>query len=181
MKKQSSNSRKQPPQVAPLVRGLRNSKRKGELAELAFLHKAASLGFGVAKPYGDSERYDFVLDSGERFWSVQVRSTSSARGRTGYIIPTCSGKGHSAKPYRADEIDFLVAYIVPHDVWYVVPINQITPFQMLSFYPAGCRIGGYWEPYREAWHLMAPGADLTRPGTLRRLRTIVARRKYFAE
>jgi hypothetical protein len=33
----------------------------GELAELAFMSKAASLGFGVAKPYGDSERFDFIL------------------------------------------------------------------------------------------------------------------------
>jgi hypothetical protein len=38
------------------------TKRRGELAELAFTLKAASLGFGVAKPYGDSERYDFILD-----------------------------------------------------------------------------------------------------------------------
>jgi len=33
----------------------------GELAELAFMSKAASLGFGVAKPYGDSGRFDFIL------------------------------------------------------------------------------------------------------------------------
>jgi hypothetical protein len=31
-------------------------KRKGEAAELAFMLKAVSLGFGVAKPWGDSER-----------------------------------------------------------------------------------------------------------------------------
>src|SRR6185437_5192435 len=41
---------------------LDNTKRKGELSEAAFLLKAASLGFGVAKPWGDSERYDFILD-----------------------------------------------------------------------------------------------------------------------
>src|SRR6266852_5708375 len=51
-------------------------KRQGELSELAFVYKAASLGFIVAKPYGDNERYDFVLDSGERLWRVQVKSTS---------------------------------------------------------------------------------------------------------
>src|SRR5579864_7341802 len=39
------------------------TKRRGELAELAFTLKAASLGFGVAKPYGDSERYDFIVDA----------------------------------------------------------------------------------------------------------------------
>src|SRR5206468_3484935 len=40
-----------------------NTKRKGELSEAAFLLKAAGQGFGVAKPWGDSERYDFILDS----------------------------------------------------------------------------------------------------------------------
>jgi hypothetical protein len=43
-----------------------NTKRRGEFAELAFVYKASSLGFGVAKPYGDSFRYDFILDSEER-------------------------------------------------------------------------------------------------------------------
>jgi PD-(D/E)XK endonuclease len=170
------------PSVKPLVRGPRNNKQKGELAELVFLQKAASLGFGVAKPYGDSERYDFILDSGERFWRVQVRSTSSPRGRHGYIVPTNSGKGRSAKAYQPEDIDIFVAYIVPQDVWYVVPVSQIEPFQSLSLYPTGCRIGGYFECYREAWHLMAPGGDLKpRPQTVRRIRAIDLHRKHFVE
>jgi hypothetical protein len=40
-----------------------NTKRRGELAELEFVLQAASRGFGVARPYGDSERYDVILDS----------------------------------------------------------------------------------------------------------------------
>jgi len=51
-----------------MVRGAMNAKARGELAELAFVLKAASLGFGVAKPHGDNERYDFIVDSGERLW-----------------------------------------------------------------------------------------------------------------
>jgi hypothetical protein len=39
------------------------TKRRGELAELAFTLKAATLGFGVSKPFGDSERYDVILDA----------------------------------------------------------------------------------------------------------------------
>ncbi len=56
--------------------GLTTRKRRGEAAEAAFLAKASGLGFGVAKPWGDSERYDFLLDSGHGdFWRVQVKST----------------------------------------------------------------------------------------------------------
>jgi hypothetical protein len=63
-------------------------------------------------------------------------------------------------PYTADDIDFLVAYIVPRDVWYVIPVKLVTPVLGMCFYPLGCRRGGYDEGYREAWHLMAPGGDL---------------------
>ena len=57
----------------------RNRKRQGELAELAFMSKAASLGFGVAKPYGDSERFDFILSWNRHLWRVQVKSTRTAK------------------------------------------------------------------------------------------------------
>ena len=83
-------------------------KAKGDLAELAFLYKAASLGFGVAKPYGDKERYDFILDSGERFWRVQVRSTSYAEaGRRGYKVSTAhNDRGRKVRdlPGRGDRL-----------------------------------------------------------------------------
>ena len=42
----------------------RNPKRTGELSEAAFMLKARTLGFNPAKPWGDSERYDFILDTG---------------------------------------------------------------------------------------------------------------------
>ncbi len=40
----------------------RTTKRRGEISELAFALAAARHGFGIAKPYGDSERYDIILD-----------------------------------------------------------------------------------------------------------------------
>ena len=50
-------------------------KRDGEQAEAAFLHKATELGLSVATPWGDSERYDLIVDSGRRLWRGQVKST----------------------------------------------------------------------------------------------------------
>lgn len=49
----------------------------GELAELAFHHRATAMGFGVTKPYSNYEAYDFVVDSGNRLWRVQVKSSSN--------------------------------------------------------------------------------------------------------
>ena len=55
-----------------------NTKRRGELAELTFVLKAASLGFGVARPYGDSERYDVILDARDLTSSVGRASVGRA-------------------------------------------------------------------------------------------------------
>ncbi|PYV75282.1 MAG: hypothetical protein DMG97_06765 [Acidobacteria bacterium] len=47
--------------------------RRGEVGELAFMRNAISLGFGVAKPWGDSDHYDFILNLGHLFWRIQVK------------------------------------------------------------------------------------------------------------
>jgi len=62
--------------VSPFQFGTGNPKRRGEAGEAAFLAKASSLGFSVSKPWGDSDRYDFVLDSGHGLLRVQVKSVS---------------------------------------------------------------------------------------------------------
>src|SRR5437660_3478350 len=88
-----------------------DGKHRGELAELAFMRKAATLGFGVAKPWGDCDRYDVIVRTGKVFWRVQIKSVwSMMRARTHYRVKT-TGNRHSN--YTRDEIDFLVAYIFP--------------------------------------------------------------------
>ena len=53
----------------------KNTKVTGERSEAAFLHRAAVLGFGIAKPWGDSRRYDLILDNGDCLHRVQVKCT----------------------------------------------------------------------------------------------------------
>src|SRR5947209_3031039 len=54
----------------------RNPKRMGEVSQAAFLLKAWTLGFGVAVPWGDSEKYDFIVWAGRggRLLRVQVKA-----------------------------------------------------------------------------------------------------------
>jgi hypothetical protein len=88
------------------------------------MSKAASLGFGVAKPYGDSERFDFILSWDHRLWRVQVKSTRTAHRRVYEIgAHACWG---GVDTYTKNEIDLIiayVAYVVPEDTWYVFPIE----------------------------------------------------------
>jgi len=140
-----------------------SSKRRGEVVELAFLYKAVSLGFGVAKPYGDSECYDFIVDSsrdshgpepGGRLWRVQVKSTHRYR-KGGYLVGACHfSAGCTKQAYTPEQIDFLVVCIVPEEAWYVIPVQAFVPRKWLSFYPQNSGSKGRFEHFREAWYLM---------------------------
>jgi PD-(D/E)XK endonuclease len=129
--------------------GLSTRKRRGEAAEAAFLAKASTLGFAVAKPWGDSEPYDFILDSGRRLWRIQVKSTQRC-AESRYRVKASGCKLR----YTGDEIDFIVAYIVPEDLWYVIPVAACIGHASLRFYPHDGR-KSQLEKYREAWCQMA--------------------------
>ena len=94
---------------------IKNRKQRGEWAEMCFMARAAAHGLCVAKPYGDSARYDFAIEYQGRFLRVQVKSTKYMRFGS-YICHTTSNQ-----PYRASQIDFIAAYVIPLDVWYILP------------------------------------------------------------
>ena len=139
--------------------GLTTPKALGEAAEAAFLAKVTSLGFGVSKTWGDSERYHFILDSGKRLWRVQVKSSRHFDGSR-YIV-----KLKGAAAYTADEIDFIVAYIVPENLWYVIPISVAALRGQMYVSPHGTRHFRH-EKYREAWCQMACPRNETHPTRL---------------
>jgi hypothetical protein len=138
----------------PIKCRTRNPKRMGELAEAAFLLKAETLGFGLAKPWGDSERYDFILDSGSRLWRVQLKCTAALHWRGYEVQPIYSVYGKGKAVYTEDDIDALVVYILPRDIWYVLPVEDFTPCRSLRFFPDFECNRARWEKYRDAWHLL---------------------------
>jgi hypothetical protein len=118
------------------------------------MHKAVSMGFGVAKPYGDSERFDFIVSSGHQLSRVQVKSTYK-RGKHGYGVHAYGNRNRGTEMYTPDEIDFIVVYLVPENAWYIIPIEAVGGRQALFFYPHGSQRGlCRYEKYREAWWLL---------------------------
>jgi hypothetical protein len=140
-------------------KGRANTKRSGEISEAAFLHKAVKLGFKVTKPWGDSERYDFVVDSGKRLWRVQIKCTGALRAGGYHIQPIHFVYGEKKVVYTADEIDVLAAHIVPLDVWYLVPVQALAAGTSLRLYPEGGCARARFEKYREAWQVLGEAAE----------------------
>jgi hypothetical protein len=124
-----------------------NSKRMGEAVEAAFLAKVCKLRIPVCKPWGDSERYDFVVDWGKGFWRVQVKGGSYYDGSKYQV-----GSGGKGKPFTKADMDFVVVHIVPEELWYVVPIEMAEGLKALWFNPGSKE--ARFEKYREAWCLL---------------------------
>jgi hypothetical protein len=129
----------------------RGPKRTGELSEAAFLLKATKMGLVVTKPWGDSERYDFIVDSGKLRSRVQIKCTETPI-RGGWEVPSSFRFHGRMIRYTAEEIDVIAAHIVPWDTWYIVPI-EVCYSTLLRLVPSK-REHGRLEMYCEAWHLL---------------------------
>jgi hypothetical protein len=140
-----------------------STKRRGEISELAFALAAARHGFGIARPYGDSERYDLILDSAHvanafpprpRLIRVQVKATTQLQ--SGLYRVNAHRRIHgTAVPYTLDEIDFFAAYVIPDDSWFIFPLPHILGSTALTLNPKRRRRRHLNDPYREAWHLLS--------------------------
>ena len=144
-----------------LPAGHLGTKRMGELAELAFMYRAASEGIGVARPYGDSHAYDFLIQHGRHLARVQVKScyTLTNRRQSGFTILASHRMSRGGVAYSLEDIDFIAAYVAPCQTWYVIPIEVLKSIS-IRLHPGLCpggktkRAGAFYETYREAWHLL---------------------------
>jgi len=92
---------------------MRDTQKKGEIAQLKVLFRAIEKGVVLSKPLVTS-RYDFILDDGEKLERVQVKYASGkAQNSQGSIrIHLKSWEGRKLKrTYSANEVDALLVYI----------------------------------------------------------------------
>jgi hypothetical protein len=159
--------------------------KRGEWAELLFMTVAAGRGFNVAKPWGESPRYDVAVEQGGRFLRVQVKSTEMWLG-TCYL---CQLYAHGRRPYTPKEIDYYAIYVLPADVWYIFPVRALTGMRTIALTP---HLKGHkYERYMEAWPLLTrhcaqpltdhPGKDRDKnndkpPSTMSRLTKRILKR-----
>ena len=107
----------------------------------------------MAKPWGDSESYDYIVNARRsfNFWRVQVKSAHVAGEDGTYSI---RAHDHALRPYSAEDIDALVAYARPERAWYVFPVRVVERVTGLKLYPASRGKRSKYEKYREAWEVL---------------------------
>jgi hypothetical protein len=133
-------------------------KQRGEWVELEFMAKAAQRRFAVSKPWGDTQSYDVGVEHIPNFLRVQVKSTT-VRSGAGYrcqFMPNYKSK----RDYSLDHIDVFAAYVIPEDVWYLIPavllLGKRRRFMaaLCPLRPPAKRASYRYEAYREAWSLL---------------------------
>lgn len=139
---------------------IKHPKRRGEWVELQFMARAAHHGLTVSKPWGDSARYDFIVEHRGRFFRIQVKSTMQMI-KGAYLCNTVSRppqrKG-ARRSYSARDIDFFAFFIIPEDVWYLVPISELRRARY-AVYLNPHRPDNKYFPYLEAWHLLRSSSE----------------------
>jgi hypothetical protein len=140
---------------------IKDPKHRGEWTELVFMSRITERGFNVSKPWGDSSRYDCAVERRGHFLRVQVKSTI-ARQFNGYIVTIKSGYHY----YTRHQVDFFAVYVIPEDVWYILPAKIITILRS-NFLLAPRRPHQKYAAYKEAWHLLKAGCHTAsrRPAT----------------
>jgi hypothetical protein len=134
---------------------IQDKKQRGEWAESVFLARASEEGLPASKPWGDSRSFDCVVGRPGKFVAVQVKCTiARLESGEGYICSVCS----SHKAYPAGSFDFVAAYVIPEDAWYIIPEKEIRGLKSISL----CTVGGEakYEHYREAWSLLRKASEI---------------------
>lgn len=116
-----------------------NTKQRGNVTEVECMLAFLKMGYNVLTPYGDCERYDFVVDISGRLYKIQVKSANLNHIKDGYIQFKTANKttrNGTFVRHRYDEtqIDyFMTSY---NNQCYLVPVSECCSTEKrLRFYP----------------------------------------------
>lgn len=133
----------------------RNTKQEGELSEFAAAWMAGKRGIRSAKPHGDSLPFDLIGITGEEYElsKLQVRCTAHHKN---FIYAVSLMKSAGTKRYEPHDFDFLVAYIVPEERWYVIPYADLPPTNEVYLHPRAQSDAerNVWDAYQDRWDLI---------------------------
>ena len=101
---------------------------------LAFM----KLGYNVLTPYGDCERYDYVVDAGNKFIKIQCKTASTEDGGASFKFSCRSSNRKEGKivhhHYNKEEIDYFVTCF--DNQCYLIPVEECGTDKRLRLLPA---------------------------------------------
>lgn len=101
-----------------------NSKQIGNVTEVSVMLEFLKLGYNILTPYGDCERYDFVVDINGKFYRIQVKTSKEEEGKISFNTASThytNGKCiHDS--YTKKEIDYFATFY--KNKCYLIPVEE---------------------------------------------------------
>lgn len=83
---------------------MKNTNRKGDIAELAVAKKFLELGYWVSLPFGDDAPYDLIIDMNNELKKIQVKHLKPINGSLRFVLHSDAGKSYK------ETTDLMVGY-----------------------------------------------------------------------
>jgi hypothetical protein len=101
-----------------------NTKAVGERTEGVLLAHLLKLGKSVALPFGNNQRYDLVVDDGDKLLKAQCKTGRMKNGCV--VFWACSTNGFTGKKtgYRG-QVDVFLVHCPDTDKFYQVPAELV--------------------------------------------------------
>lgn len=105
-----------------------STKQRGNITEIECMLAFLKLGYNILTPYGDCERYDFVVDLQGKLYKIQVKTANENHVQDGYIeFKTANKTTRNGTfinhPYTKEEIDyFMTGY---EGQYYLIPVEEV--------------------------------------------------------
>lgn len=100
-----------------------NTHKVGDVSEAHVLAALTEVYEAVLLPFGNGQRYDLVLDTGEDLLKVQVKT---GRLRNGTIRFNASSRSQLASRDYKEDVDLFAIWCPETRKVYVVPIDHVT-------------------------------------------------------
>jgi hypothetical protein len=102
-----------------------NTKTIGNISEAHAIAYFLKNGYAISIPFGDSNRYDFILDNGNSLFKIQVKTGQLYDGFVRVRAYSVSSKdGKTTKNSYIDQVDYIVAYVSELDKLYILKPND---------------------------------------------------------
>jgi len=101
--------------------------KNGYVTEQKFIVEAMQHDLAVSRPITNTELYDFIIDTGDKLYKVQVKKSFKDKKDRNIVCIRSSYPRSNIRHYLTEtsNVDFLAVDCREENNWYVIPLDVI--------------------------------------------------------